>query len=542
METSLILPDFDFKNPDYSAIFTERAAKLDRLRQSDSAFPTLLAHYKNNPAQMIVDWGMTADPRNAERGLPVVVPFILFPKQIEWIDWAVKKWKSQEGGPTVKSRDMGLSWLSVGLACVLCITNDDLVIGFGSRKEEYVDKIGSPKSLFYKARMFMQLLPPELRGGYQQGVTDPHMRIKFPATGSTLVGEAGDGIGRGDRASIYFVDESAFLERPQLVEASLSQTTNCRLDISTPNGLANPFADRVRSGRFDVFTFHWRDDPRKDDAWYDKQKATLDPVTIAQEIDIDFAASVDGVLIPSAWVQSAIDADIKLGFNGVGERLAALDVADQGKDSNALAKRSGIVIEDVREWHGKSVEDIFGTAQLAASVCDDWNVSDLVFDSDGLGAGIRGDIRVINEERSSNGLRPITCHAFYGGSSVNKPNAEYITGRTNESFFENLKAQKWWMLRDRFKATHEAVTEGKPYQIDDLIVIRSGIKLLANLISQLSQPTYSRSKRGKIIIDKSPDGAKSPNLADCVMMTEFELPRKGAVKISAPPTIRTVRR
>src|SRR5690606_12844060 len=116
-----------------------------------------------------------------------------------------------------------------------------LVIGFGSRKEEYVDKIGSPKSLFFKARMFVQLLPPELRGGYEQGVTDPHMRIKFPATGSVLVGEAGDGIGRGDRASIYFVDEAAFLERPQLVEASLSQTTNCRLDISTPNGLANPF-------------------------------------------------------------------------------------------------------------------------------------------------------------------------------------------------------------------------------------------------------------------------------------------------------------
>ena len=170
---------------------------------------------------------------------------------------------------------MGLSWLSVALACVLCITHDGLVIGFGSRKEEYVDKIGSPKSLFFKARMFLQLLPPELRGGYEQGVTDPHMRIRFPNTGSIVVGEAGDGIGRGDRASIYFVDEAAFLERPQLVESSLSQTTNCRLDISTPNGLANPFAEKVRSGKFDTFIFHWRDDPRKDDEWYRKQKEYL---------------------------------------------------------------------------------------------------------------------------------------------------------------------------------------------------------------------------------------------------------------------------
>ena len=273
---------FDFRNPDYSSVFAQRADRLKKLRATPNAFSNLLAYYRNNPAQMIKDWGCTADPRNAERGLPVIVPFILFPKQVEWIDWAVDKWKNQTSAPTVKSRDMGLSWLSVALACVLSVTRDDLVIGFGSRKEEYVDKIGSPKSLFFKARMFMQLLPPELRGGYVQGVTDPHMRIKFPNTGSVLVGEAGDGIGRGDRASIYFVDESAFLERPQLVEASLSQTTNCRLDISTPNGLANPFAEKVRSGKFDTFTFHWRDDPRKDDEWYEKQKSILDPITVAQ--------------------------------------------------------------------------------------------------------------------------------------------------------------------------------------------------------------------------------------------------------------------
>jgi len=509
---------FDFRNPDYSAVFAQRADRLERLRKIPGSFDKLLAHYRHNPAQMINDWGLTADPRNAERGLPVIVPFILFPRQIEWINWAVDKWKSQTGAPTVKSRDMGLSWLSVALACVLSITHEDLVIGFGSRKEEYVDKIGSPKSLFFKARMFVQLLPPELRGGYQQGVTDPHMRIKFPATGSVLVGEAGDGIGRGDRASIYFVDEAAFLERPQLVEASLSQTTNCRLDISTPNGLANPFAEKVRSGRFDTFTFHWRDDPRKDDAWYEKQKRELDPITVAQEIDIDFAASIDGVLIPSAWVQSAIDADKKLGIDASGERLAALDVADLGRDSNALSLRNGVIIEDAIDWHGKTVEDIFGTTQKAFSHCDEWGVTDLRYDSDGLGAGVRGDARVINEERKTNRLKQIQLHAFHGGGKVSKPDKEYVEGRTNDSFFENLKAQSWWYLRDRFKITHEAVTEGKPFNVDDIIVIRGNIKQIGKLSTELSQPTYSRSSRGKVVINKTPDGTRSPNFADSVMI------------------------
>ena len=508
---------FDFKNPDYSAVFAVRASNLMKLRNNPDKIPALLTHYKNNPAQMIIDWGLTADPRNVERGLPAIIPFILFPRQIEWINWAVNNWKTQQSPPTVKSRDMGLSWLSVALASVLCITHDDLVIGFGSRKEEYVDKIGSPKSLFHKGRQFISLLPPELRGGFIQGVSDPHMRLKFPNTGSVMVGEAGDGIGRGDRASIYFVDESAFLERPQLIEASLSQTTNCRLDISTPNGLANPFAERVLSGRFDTFIFHWRDDPRKDDEWYENQKEKLDPVTVAQEIDINFAASIDGVLIPSEWVQSAIDADKKLGIDASGERSTALDVADLGKDCNAHALRDGVIVRDVKEWHGSTVEDIFGTTQKAFDHCDEWNCYNMKYDSDGLGAGVRGDARVINADR--NHRIKVDVEAFHGGSSVIQPDKEYIEGRTNADFFENFKAQCWWSeLRDRFKLTHEVVTQGKDYCIDDLIIIDGEMKLLNQLQSELSQPTYKKSTRGKVMVNKSPDGTKSPNIADAVMM------------------------
>lgn len=524
----------DWKNPDYSAIFAQRAERLLRIRSMPERIPELLAYYKHNPAQFIIDWGCTFDPRNAERKLPSTIPFILFPKQVEWINWAVAKWKNQESAPTVKSRDMGLSWLTIALACTLSITHDGLVIGFGSRKEEYVDKIGSPKSLFYKARMFMQLLPPEFRGGYVQGVTDPHMRVKFPLTGSTIVGEAGDGIGRGDRASIYFVDEAAFLERPQLVEASLSQTTNCRLDISTPNGLANPFAEKVRSGRFDTFTFHWRDDPRKDDAWYEKQKLALDPVTVAQEIDIDFAASVDGVLIPSEWVQSAIDAHIKLGVDITGEKKATLDVADLGKDKNAQSFIDGLLLFDVDEWHGSSTEDIFGTTQRAFDNCDNHGIDNLIFDSDGLGSGVRGDARVLNEDRSDK----IETVAFHGGSAVHEPDEEYIKDRKNKDFFENLKAQSWWLLRDRFKITHEAVTQGKPFDPNNIISISSKIRLINRLSSELSTPTFKKSSRGKIIINKQPDGAASPNLADSVMMGYAPIERKQHFGILVPKRYR----
>ncbi len=38
------------------------------------------------------------------------------------------------------------------------------------------------------------------------------------------------------------------------------------------------------SGKVPVFVFDWRDDPRKDQAWYDKQRINLDPVVLAQEV------------------------------------------------------------------------------------------------------------------------------------------------------------------------------------------------------------------------------------------------------------------
>jgi len=106
------------------------------------------------------------------------------------------RWKGQENGLTEKTRDMGLSWLSVGLASTLCLFHDGMMIGFGSRKEEYVDRIGSPKSLFWKARKFIENVPSEFRPDWDPRKHAPHMRINF-APRASISGEAGDGIGGG---------------------------------------------------------------------------------------------------------------------------------------------------------------------------------------------------------------------------------------------------------------------------------------------------------------------------------------------------------
>ena len=514
---------FDFRNPDYTQVFEWRMERLQRIRQNPGMLPAMKAFYRDNPAQFIIDWGMTVDPRNVERGLPARIPFLLFPKQEEWIQWFVEHWRTSKPGITEKTRDMGMSWLTVGMAASLCLFNRGIIAGFGSRKEEYVDKIGSPKSLFDKARNFIGLLPVEFRGGWNPKAHAPHMRILFPENDSAMTGEAGDGIGRGDRTSFYIVDESAFLERPYLVDASLSATTNCRQDISTPNGMANSFAERRHSGKVDVFTFHWRDDPRKDDAWYKKQCEELDAVTVAQEIDINYSASVEGVLIPSAWVQAAVDAHIKLGIQPTGQRMGALDVADEGKDTNAFTSRHGFLLEDIEEWSGKG-DDIFGTVQRAFSICDQRRLEMYRFDSDGLGAGARGDARVINEQRKERRERQITATPYRGSGSPANPEDEAVPGeygqqgRLNKDFFANAKAQGWWRLRTLFRNTWRAVEEKMPFSPDEIISISGSMPLKNKLIVELSQPTYSVNGVGKIVVDKKPDGTKSPNLADSAMI------------------------
>lgn len=541
---------FDYRNPDYAKVYAERCERLTWLREDPSRVAAMRLYYRDHLADFINDWGCTVDPRNLDRKLPAMVPFLLFPKQREWVDWVIDHWHTRKPGITEKSRDMGISWLSVALASSIGLHYDGATIGFGSRKEEYVDKLGHPKSLFYKARLFVQMLPPEFRPGWDLKLHAPHMRISFPNTGSVITGEAGDGIGRGDRASIYFVDESAFLERPQLVDASLSQTTNCRQDVSTPNGMGNPFAQKRHGGKIDVFTFHWRDDPRKDDTWYAKQIDELDAVTIAQEIDLNYAASVEGVLIPSTWVQSAVNAHVKLGIKITGERIGAFDVADEGKDQNSFGVRHGIALTDAEAWSGVG-DDIFGSVEKVFDLCDEHKLTKFRYDADGLGAGVRGDSRVINERRVEQEVHEIDNEPWRGsGEVVNKekpiPRARVSDDkdpleRRNEDFFQNAKAQAWWHLRVLFQRTHRAVTgEDKDFDPDNLISLVPGSKQFTQLLTELSQPTYSKNTAGKIVVNKKPEGTKSPNLADMVMMAYApqEIAKQPALGVMMPARLR----
>ncbi len=517
----------DYLNPDYVSIYRERAERAKRLNAMTAReFAALKAYYiDGHIADFISDWGMTVNPKNAGTKIPVVMPFILFPKQCDWIEFIHRKFLAKEDGLTEKSRDIGISWLAMGFSVSLCLLSKNIAIGFGSAKEENVDASGDPDSLFYKGRMFAQNLPRRFKGDWDVSskLYTSHRHIIFPATQSTIVGKSGDNIGRGGRTAIFFVDESAHLERPKMIDAALAANSDCRQDMSSVNGRANSFAELRHSGRVEVFTFSWRDDPRRNDEWAAKKKASLDPVVWNAEYELNYDASVEGVIIPAVWVQSAIGLHEKLGIVPTGKKLAALDIADIGRDKNALAGRHGNLLTHLATWSGQN-SDLLATTAKAYALCDEWGLGDLIYDADGMGASMKGFDRAINEERVKPGKdgRPlgktIRASKFQGSGSPLFPERRVPrTERTNEDFFQNRKAQAWHALCERFYNAYLAAN-GREYDADNIIYIPRGLPLLSTLMPELSQPVWKPTASGKRLVDKTPDDVLSPNLADSVMM------------------------
>lgn len=490
----------NWKHPDYDAVFQERIRRLEHIRERPESLPALKAFYKGNPVAFIRDWGVTFDPRMAELGLPTTMPFILFAKQEEWIDWLVDRWKKREDGLTEKSRDMGLSWLCVAVAVWMWLFHNGSVVGFGSRKEEYVDKLGDPKSLFWKIRQFINYLPPEFQpAGWDEKKYAPHMRIINPENASSIIGEAGDNIGRGNRTSIYFKDESAFYERPEAIDAALSQTSNCKIDISTPNGAGNPFYKKAHGGKIPKFVFDWRDDPRKDDEWYAKQCSRLEPHIVAQEIDRNYEASVVNAFVDGEVVKQAQQRG-PANFPKTGRLRIGVDPARFGDDKFAVAIRRGSVCIAIHET--QKIDSIQG-AYYVKSLIDPYGErpEQIAVDEIGIGAGVVDQLRAIY------GNVVVGINSSLRMDGEKNELANFNIEKSTETVYYNLRAFMWGEMREWLK--------------------RSSIPVDYDLKSELTSIRYGY-RGGSLLLESKDDmkkrGVKSPNKADALALT-FADPR-----------------
>ena len=218
----------------------------------------------------------------------------------------------------------------------------------------------------------------------------------------------------------------------------------------------------------------------------------------------------DAAVIKSTWIEAAINAHITLDLDISGARTVGYDVADSGKDSNSCAVFNGAICEDIDEW--KAPED-----ELAQSAKRAWSMVNngrLIYDSIGVGAQVGSTLK---EAGIKGGY-----YKFNAGGEVINKEKEYAPKIKNKEKFENLKAQAWQDVADRFRNTYNAITKGMEFDASELISISSDISKIEQLKNELSTPRKRYSKRGLDMVETKDELAKrgiaSPNLADAFIM------------------------
>lgn len=525
--------------PDYDAVLMQRAERIIMIRENLDLLPDLDEHYMHNPVDFIEHWCVTYDPRNRSP-LPKVLPFILFPRQRDFISFLYEMWLTRENGLTEKCRDMGATWECCAFAVWMWKYYEETAIGVGSRKEEYVDKKGEPKAIFPKIRQIIEWLPDFMTPpGFNMAAHAPYMRIMNPHNGSIISGEAGDNIGRGGRTTLFIKDESAHYERPELVEAALGDNTDVQIDISSVNGTNNVFYRKRMAGEIwepyhsiapgvtRVFIFDWRDHPAKTQEWHDMRRTRAEREGLLhvfnQEVERNYSASTDRIIIPAEWVEAAVDAHKVLGITPFGTKRAGQDIADEGGDKNALVIAHEIIVRFCDCWGGDPGE----AADTAIPTCVEYGVTELYYDSIGVGSGFKVAINNMKEKTDAEGNstfpRRLRIYPWSAGASVLDPDDNIIRGDgespTNDEQYANLKAQSWFRLRSRFNKTFRAVRFKEEYPVHELISLDSTMPKIHQLKNELSQAQHKKSdKNGKTVVDKKPEGASSPNLADALVM------------------------
>lgn len=235
------------------------------------------------------------------------------------------------------------------------------------------------------------------------------------------------------------------------------------------------------------------------------------------------------VVIPAAWVQSAIGLVEKLGIEVTGKRYAALDVAggEDGGDENAFAVRKGIELISVDAWNGL---DTSLTTNKATVMAINAGINEAYYDSVGVGEGVTGEWAAMG--RRGEQPKGLSWHPWSGGAAVLNPDQRIEPTNPesprNKNQYQNLKAQGWFSLRKRFENAHKAA-RGLPHDPEHMISIPKDLPDLIQVEAELTQPQHKTSGTGKTMVDKQPDDARSPNLADAINMAYF--PCKGGASV-----------
>ena len=237
----------------------------------------------------------------------------------------------------------------------------------------------------------------------------------------------------------------------------------------------------------------------------------------------EFNDHVPDAIIMAEWFDACIDAHVKLGWRQKGAKIVAHDPADSG-DAKGVCVRHGSVITQLMCITDGDVNSACDIATDTAIAID---ADKFVYDATGIGLSLR---RQINDAFSA---KKIEIEEFFGSGSVDEPNGiaeNYIEQSTrqitNDEFFANIRAQRYFKVAQRVYRTYRAVVHGEYTDPAQMISFSSECTGLSQLRTELCRiPRKRGTGNGYQIASKQEMkklGMKSPNIADCVMMSETD--------------------
>lgn len=229
------------------------------------------------------------------------LPFVLYPFQEAATSKLIDSVEQGYDVVVMKSREMGATWMCLGVMLWQWLFRDGFAGLVASRKEQLVDAADNPDSLFPKLDYLLARIPPWMKPRSKRSA----MHLANMDNGSVIDGESTTGdIGRGGRRKVVMLDELAFMENSERVLASTANTTNCRWLVSTPNGEGNAHVRQWRNPNVQKISLHWKDHPvfgvgayqnadgKWRSPWWEKEFARRGSEReMAQEVDMDILGS-----------------------------------------------------------------------------------------------------------------------------------------------------------------------------------------------------------------------------------------------------------
>jgi hypothetical protein len=261
---------------------------LLKLAQTDDWKARIYYACQNDIIYWINNFCWTKDPRKK-----TIIPFVCYEFQESFILNLVQRIKEGKDILIEKSRDMGVTWSVLYVFQWFWMFHENFDFLLGSQTQDDVDQSGNPKSLLPRLRLNLEKQPRFLR---PPDFDDHFLRHINKTRHSSITGESNkkDFSRQGRYNAILFDEFASWKDTDEEAWTSAGDATPCRIAVSSAKGKNNHFY-RLRSGQegsINVIRLHWKLHPDKTEAWYKEQQKRRSKAEIAQELDIDYAASV----------------------------------------------------------------------------------------------------------------------------------------------------------------------------------------------------------------------------------------------------------